>query len=145
MLTKVDLVAADQLLAEIERVLGIAPGVPVIARGAGVAQSGAVARLLALGGRRPGGPTDLAPPTLFDAHEVTIVAVPSNLLEASLRDWVGVVMQQSDATVVRAKGIVATVDAGLVLVQVVGPRCEITPVPTPERQTPTDLVVITLR
>lgn len=144
-LTKTDLVSADRTLAETGRLANVAPGVPVIMRGNGATQPGAVARLLALGGRRPGGPTDLAPPTLFDAHDVAIVAVPPNLGEASLRDWIDGVLQRYGTTVVRGKGIVSTSDAGLVLVQVVGPRCEITPVPAPERQTPTDLVVITLR
>ena len=45
----------------------------------------------------------------------------------------------------RAKGVVATVDAGGVLVQVVGNRREVSVLPEPERQEPTDLVVITLR
>ena len=42
-------------------------------------------------------------------------------------------------------GMVDTTDLGLVLVQVVGARREITVVPEPERQRATDLVVISLR
>ena len=42
------------------------------------------------------------------------------------------------------KGLVDTTDLGLVLVQVVGARREVTAVPEPERERPTDLVVITL-
>jgi G3E family GTPase len=107
--------------------------------------AGAIGRLLALGGRRPGGVTDLPQPTLFDAHDVVSVAFPPNLIAASLREWIDVVIRSSRARIVRAKGVVETIDARLVLIQVVGPRCELTPVPAPERQTPTDLVVITLR
>jgi G3E family GTPase len=144
-LTKTDLVGANLAAAAAFRLSEIAPDVPVVARSDHAAPTGAIGRLLALGGRRPGGVVDLPQPTLFDAHEVTGVAVPQTLSVASLRDWIDVVIQSGRAQIVRVKGIVETVDAGLVLVQAVGPRCEITPLPAPETQAPTDLVVITLR
>jgi G3E family GTPase len=144
-LTKTDLVSADLVAAATLRLSQLAPGVPVVVRSVEAAPTGAIGRLLALGGRHPGGVTDLPQATLFDAHDVASVVVPPSLSEASLRDWIDIVIRSSTARIVRAKGVIETVDAGLVLVQVVGPRCEITPVPAPERQTPTDLVVITLR
>ena len=144
-LTKTDLVGADLMGAATLRLSEVAPGVPVVARDAASTPRGSIGRLLALGSRRLGALADLPQPSLFDAHDVDSVAVPPNLNEAALRVWVGALIRQSAATIVRAKGVVETVDAGLVLIRVVGPRCEITPVPTPERQTPTDLVVITLR
>ena len=45
--------------------------------------------------------------------------------------------------IVRAKGVVEAPE-GLVLVQVVGHRCEVTPLLPNEVQSPTDLVVISI-
>ena len=146
-LTKVDLVD-DGGEAAHARLASLAPGAPVIVRdptappGAG---ADAVARLVALGGRRPGGVADVPPATLFDAHEATTVPVPVGVTVAGLHELVAAVRRQVPGLLVRAKGVVETADAGLVLVQVVGPRCEIEPLPEPEREPAGDLVVITLR
>ena len=83
-------------------------------------------------------------PTLFDRHEVTTVAAPTGLSSDELQVWVGSIGERSRGEVVRVKGVVESTDAGLVLVQVVGRRREVTPVPEPERCPPTDLVVISL-
>ena len=141
-LTKTDLMedAGDAARCAIA---GMASGVPMFEGGRDRAGPGAVGRFLALGGRRPGGVTAVPAPTLFDAHDVQVLPVPDQLDRAGLERWLGAL--PVTGRVVRAKGIVATADAGLVLVQVVGNRCEITPVPSPELEPATDLVVISLR
>ncbi len=143
-LTKTDLVDgparahARQVLDE------AAPGVPVVLGGRDVVDPAALGRLLALGGRRPGGVADVAQPTLFDAHRVHDVEVPAGLAVDTLRAWIAALDEWWEGTVVRAKGVIDTVDAGLVLVQRVGRRCEVEPLPLPEREPAGRLVVITL-
>lgn len=146
-LTKTDLVDAATAMAARARLAALAPDTPVLvgASGGASAPDGTVGRFLALGGRRPGGVTTMPDATLFDAHEVTTVAVPAGVTTSVLAAWVSGLRADLGGTLVRAKGIVATIDEGLVLVQVVGARCEITALPEPERDAPTDLVVITLR
>lgn len=142
-LTKTDLVETAAFARAHDELTARAPGTPVVVRGRD--SSGALGRLLALGGRRPGGPIDLSPSTLFDAHEVTIEPMPVGLTAIELGAWLHGLRERLDGTLVRAKGIALTSDDGLVLVQVVGRRDEISIVPEPERQSPTDLVVITVR
>ena len=98
------------------------------------------AALLRIGGRRPGGVTDLPPTSLFDGHSAEIVALPDPIEMADLE-------RQLDAlseAVVRAKAIVRTPDGTLHSVQVVGRRRTIAPLPEVEAQAPTDLVVISV-
>ncbi len=142
-LTKTDLVDGTALARARDRLTELSPGTPVVVRGSD--SSGALGRLIALGGRRPGGPIDLSPSTLFDAHQVTMEPIPVDLTAIELGEWLHGLLERLHGEVVRAKGIALTTDVGLVLVQVVGRRQEITVVPEPERQPPTDLVVITLR
>lgn len=142
-LTKTDVVdGATEALARarLERVAG---GTPVLDRARGAAP-GAVGRFLALGGRRPSGPAAVPDPTLFDAHRVTTVAPPAGATLSELDAWLDALTRHAPERVVRVKGFVDTADAGLVLVQVVGSRRELTTIPEPERQPATALVVISL-
>lgn len=146
-LTKTDLVD-DAVAAARHRLTELAPDTPVIVRDHGSDAVGALGRFLALGGRRPGGVTDLSPSTLFDAHRVSLEPMPAGMTVAALDAWLRElrVRRATDGgRMVRAKGIATTSDLGLVLVQVVGVRQEIDVVPGPELAEPTDLVVITLR
>ncbi|MCX6522606.1 MAG: GTP-binding protein [Actinobacteria bacterium] len=147
-LTKTDLVDAAGVAAAHDRLTELAPGTPVIVREHGPDAVGALGRFLALGGRRPGGVTDVSPSTLFDAHEVSLESMPTGLTGAALDAWLWELRVRREAgggRLVRAKGLALTSDLGLVLVQVVGVRQEIDVVPEPELAEPTDLVVITLR
>ncbi len=143
-LTKTD--AGDATTAAHARAVlnELAPHTPVFLGGPERLESGALGRFLALGGRRPDGPTAVGAPSLFDAHHTHLERVPEGLDAGGLAAWIDALRHRIDGVLVRAKGLVDTVDAGLVLVQVVGLRVEIEPVPAPERQPPTDLVVITL-
>ncbi len=144
-LTRTDLVdpaGAERARAELGR---LAPGTPVYRAGPDRRSTGALGRFLALGGRSPHGPPP-APtqPSLFDAHQTRLVAIPAVLDRAGLAAWLDAEMGRATGTVVRAKGVAHTVDVGPVLIQVVGRRREISPLPGPERQPATDLVLITL-
>jgi G3E family GTPase len=146
-LTKTDLIG-DAAVAEARQALTrLAPGTPVLDGGRTLGP-GVVGRFLALGGRRPGGFEDIAAATLFDAHETHTVAVPFGLSRADLDVWLDdalVDIESAAGQVVRAKAIVDTPDEGPVVVQVVGRRREIDPLPVAEHRPSTDLVVITLR
>ncbi len=142
-LTKSELLDEGQQTTVASALATSAPNVPVLSRRS-FDQPGAVGRFLALGGRRPGSPISLDQPTLFDAHEATVISAPMNVSCAELEAWVRQLQQAADQPIVRAKGMVATTDAGLVLVQVVGRRIELSAVPLSERQQPTDLVMVSL-
>ncbi len=142
-LTKTDLVDGAALVRAHDELTARAPGTPVIVRGRD--SSGALGGLLAIGGRRPGGPIDLSPSTLFDAHQVSTEPMPVGLTVIELDGWLHRIRERVDGALVRAKGIALTSDEGLVMVHVVGRRQEISVLPEPERQPPTDLVVITVR
>ena len=112
-----------------------APDTPVIdARDAGPTA------VLQLGGRRPAGVTDVPQPSLFDRHTTELVAVP-NPIDLHELD---VILDRLTADTVRAKGICADPHGDLWLIQVVGRRRTITPLPEAETSAPTDLVVIRL-
>ena len=149
LLTRTDLVAAEVALAARARLGELAPTTPVLDGGRHTVGPGAVGRFLALGGRRPGGPADVPDPTLFDRHVVTTVAAPGGLTRAELEEWLDALCGAGDdggaGPVVRVKGLAETVDEGLVLIQVVGRRRELTPVPEAERCPTTELAVISLR
>jgi len=143
-LTKTDLVdhaGADAARAQLAE---LAPGTPVFAGSRELAGPGAVGRFLALGGRLPGGPAAVADSALFDAHRVQLVPMPAGLQIEQLDAWLRALPSATEGLLVRAKGMALTADAGLVLVQVVGARFELTAVPEPERQAATDLVVVSL-
>ena len=133
--TKADLLTTEVVAERLELLSSLtAPGTPIVESVDAVALAG----LLELGGRDD----DRAPmptPSLFDAHEVTTID-PGHPTVEELR-----AMLAADTDLVRAKGIVETVDAGRVLVQLVGRRIEIEPLPAAEWQDPTDLALIRLR
>lgn len=144
LLTKTDLVGEGGARLVRARLAELAPNTPVLDGSRGAVEPGTLGRFLSLGGRRPGGTTALPESTLFDAHRAQSVAAPRELTTAELRVWIEQLPGQLDGVVVRVKGIVRTADEGLVLVQVVGRRCEVTPVLRSELQSETDLIVVTL-
>ncbi len=143
-LTKLDLVNPVEATQTSARLAKLATNTPIFNNRSDRAGPGAVGRFLALGARRPTG-TPIPDSTLFDAHQVHHVSLPQSLNLSQLEHWLDAELGATTDQIVRAKGIFATTDAGLVLVQIVGSRREITPVPEPEREPPTDLVVISLR
>ena len=143
-LTKTDVVDSGAARSARARLDELAPLTPVLDASLGVVEPDALGRFLTLGGRRPGGATALPEPTLFDAHRVHTVAAPPGLTVSELRAWLDQLQDQIDGVIVRVKGIVPTTDEGLTLVQVVGRRCETTPVLQSEHQPATDLVVVSL-
>jgi G3E family GTPase len=143
-LTKTDLVDAASLKYARMRLVQLAPNTPVFEGGRDSVGPGAIGRFLALGRRQQFGES-LPAATLFDAHEVQMVSAPRGLTILSLNAWLDGLTERVSGLLVRAKGVVDTTDAGVVLVQVVGNRREVTPLPAAERQPATDLVVVTLR
>ncbi len=135
-LTKLDLVdseTADRVRARLSQ---LAPGTPVV----DVANARDASTLLSLGGRRPGGVDEVPAPTLFDAHVVERHPMPVGIERFAL----DAILDGLEADVVRAKGIAELDDGSMVLVQVVGRRVEVSPLPQAEHQPATDLVVIRL-
>ena len=143
-LTKTDLVDAKGERQARERIEELAPSTPLLDASRGTVEPGALGRFLSLGGRRPGGAIVLPESTLFDAHCVNTVAAPQGLTMNELRTWLEHLQSQFGGVIVRVKGIVVTADRGPTLVQVVGRRCETTPVLQSEEQVATDLVVVSL-
>ncbi len=144
-LTKTDLVNQHAADAAVARLNDLAPQTPIFIGGSDGPTPGALGRFLALGGGRIGVTEPIPDATLFDAHEVTLLPAPVGLRRAELKAWLHHhLADQITCRVVRVKGFVETSDEGLVLVQAVGARFEVTEVPEPERQPPTDLVVISL-
>ncbi|MGI9616448.1 MAG: CobW family GTP-binding protein [Acidimicrobiales bacterium] len=132
--TKLDLVDADDA-AEIERTIaGLSPGVPIVRT-----DRGGAAGLLRIGGRRST-TTTLPEPTLFDRHETAMIDLPRQTDEAELNT----ILDALPPNVVRAKGIAGDRAGGRLLVEVVGRRRSITPLPAAEHETTTDLVVISV-
>ncbi len=133
-LTKTDLV--PDVASIHESLTAIAPGLPVVTATA----LDAVAAIVGLGAGRSVGADDPLP-TLFDVHQTVLVPLP----EAIGTDELTALLDDLDTTVgdgvVRAKGVART-DEGLRLIQIVGARRSITPLPEAELQEPTDLVVI---
>jgi G3E family GTPase len=138
-LTKTDLVDLDERMNIDGRLRELAPGTPVFVAGAGDPSTG---RFLALGGRRPDGVAATATPSLFDAHSVSTLPFGPFDTTADIDTALEAALSQVAGTVMRAKGIVATVEDGLHLIQVVGTRREIAPLPMSEFAAPTDLVII---
>lgn len=139
-LTKTDLVNDGQRAIADARLDALAPGTPVFASDAGDPATG---RFLALGGRRPDGVAATATPSLFDAHTVTTIPFGPFGSEDALEAGLDEALTAAPGLVMRAKGIVAA-DGRLQLIQVVGQRREITPLPMAEFAAPTPLTVITI-
>lgn len=134
--TKTDLVDDATAAQTCSDVHDVAPGVPIIS----LADPGAAASLLHLGGRRPGGVTALPEPRLFDRHSTTVVPIPRPIT----RDDLEQLLDQLPPTTVRAKGIAIDPDGDMWLVQIVGRRRVVDKLADVEADGATDLVVITL-
>ncbi|MDE0067515.1 MAG: CobW family GTP-binding protein [Acidimicrobiaceae bacterium] len=136
-LSKLDIAAAADV-AETRSILGdCIPGVPVLSSDDAVA----TASFVDLATRRPGGVADTGPANLFDAHEVSTVAVPRPIARAEFEAMIDALSPST----LRAKGIAVTPDGTRLLAQVVGRRRCVTVLPDAESQPPTDLVVISPR
>ncbi len=136
LMTKTDLVddaSIAQAAERIRQLIGDRPLVPS-------SDPDAIAGLVDAGTRRPGGVTATPPPTLFDSHETSTIALPDPVTPAEL----DVILDGLDPGVVRAKGVARTPDGSRLLIQVVGRRREVTDLPEAEDQAPTDLVVISI-
>ncbi|WP_420453015.1 CobW family GTP-binding protein [Ilumatobacter sp.] len=142
-LTKADLADATSVADARERLALAAPGAPVVDASRGRREVGALGRFLALGGHRAGDAIRLPGPTLFDLHETSTIPVDGPLDRAGIDALLDEVPRHVGGRIARAKGVIDTPD-GLVLVQVVGPRREVTALLPSEHQAPTDLVVISL-
>ena len=140
-LTKTDLVDDAQHSIVDARLADLGGDTPVFVAGA---SDPAIGRFLALGGRRPDGVAATATPSLFDAHTVTTVEFGPFESAQAINDALRQMLDDSIGTVMRAKGIVATHDDQLHLVQVVGRRREVTLLPMSEFAAPTSLTVIAL-
>ena len=149
-LTKTSLLDASLVVDATQRLSALAPHTPVfVAPDASSIEAGAIGAFLGLGGRRPGGVADVADSTLFDAHEVRRVDIAPvdsvDEMHAAIDTALSEIEHLGVGTVVRAKGVIATNDDTLWLVQLVGSRREVTPLLLSEWQAPTGLIVITMR
>jgi len=135
-LTKLDLVDAETAGRVRSRLTELAPDAPLV----DVANARDASTLLTLGGRRPGGVDEVPEPTLFDTHVVERRPMPLGIERVAL----DATLAGLEDDVVRAKGIAQLDDGSMVLIQVVGCRVEVTPLPQAETQPATDLVVISL-
>jgi len=134
--TKTDLVDDATAARVCSMVHDVAPGVPIIS----LADPGAAASLLQLGGRRPGGVTDLPEPRLFDRHSTSLMPIPRPISRADLDQ----LLDQLPANTVRAKGIAIDPEGEMWLIQIVGRRRNVEKLADVEADGATDLVVITL-
>lgn len=134
-LSKSDLINQSQRAAVDAAVAGLAPDTPVIDIGVS-----AVAAVLDAGTRRPGGVGIVPDAQLFDPHEVDLHPLPRPVSIAELNQ----ILDDLPESVVRAKAVAIDPDGQALLVQQVGRRRRIIPLPGAEHQAATDLVVITL-
>jgi G3E family GTPase len=132
--SKSELVSADERVRVRDTVLAHVPDVPVVDDLDG--SIGPV--LLDLATRRERDATAIPPPTLLDPHVTELVRLPRPTTGAALLD----LLEKLPADVVRAKGIAEGPDGTRLLIQQVGRRRRVAPLPRAEDQEPTDLVVI---
>jgi G3E family GTPase len=135
LLAKRDLVDTDQIAAVTDRLAELAPGVPTVLADSAFSAAG----LIGLATRRPVVELD-AGMTLFDQHSTSIIPIGGAMLQSELQELVDGLGPE----VVRAKGIVQIETGQLMVVQVVGGRRTIEPLPMAEVTEPTDLVVISV-
>jgi len=140
-LTKADLAESSAVVAARDRMDELAPGIPIV--DAGVREPGALGRFLALGGHRAGDAARVPGATLFDLHDANTIPVDGPLDRAGIDALLDSLPRHVGGHIARVKGVIETPD-GLVLVQVVGTRREVTPLLPHEHQDPTNLVVISL-
>lgn len=134
-LTKRDLVDHQRDHDVRARVAQLAPSTPVVEIGT----ADTVAGLVGLAARRPSGSLD-PEPTLFDKHKTDIIPIPGTIR----RDELQSIVDGLGPEVVRAKAIVQVETGEILLVQRVGNRNSIEPLPMAETQPTTDLVVISV-
>lgn len=142
-LTKTDLADDATIDAARSHLDRVATDAPVIDGGTARREPGALGRFLSLGGHRVGDATRLPGPTLFDLHETNTISVDGPLDRQGIDALIDSIPRHIGGRVARAKAVIDTPD-GLVLVQVVGTRREVTRLFPSERQAPTDLVVISV-
>ena len=142
-LTKTDLVDEATQATARAALAALAPSTPVFDGGRDRVGPGTVGRFLAVGGGRRT-VVESVRPSLFDGHTTATEPFPAACTSDDLRHWLTGLPLRNAHEVVRAKGVATTTDAGQVLVQVVGRRIEVTPLPPAEVQPSTDLVVITI-
>ena len=135
--SKSELVTADERASVRDAVLAHVPGVPVVDDLDGSVGS----TLLDLATRRDRDATAIPPPTLLDAHVVELVPLPRPTTGAALME----LLEKLPDDVVRAKGIAEGPDDTRLLIQQVGRRRRVGPLPRAEDQAPTDLVVIRVK
>ncbi len=132
-LTKKDLVGADRVAAVRSRIDELASGRRIV-----LADSiHSIAGLVNLGARRPIALIG-AGDSLFDQHQTSVMELPSTITRAALDQ----LLDDLPASTVRAKGIVQIETGELLLVQIIGNRRTVEPLPMAETTEPTDLVII---
>jgi G3E family GTPase len=134
LLTKRDLVDDAKVEQVRTRVDELAPQTRVIMADSAHATAG----LVGLGTRRPILEVGQGA-TLFDQHQTSLIPIDGAILRADL----DVLLDSLPETTIRAKGIVQVETGELLLVQIVGKRRTVEPLPRAELTEPTDLVVIT--
>lgn len=132
--SKSALVTADQRAATRAAIVGLAPDLPVVDDLDGTVAS----TLLDLATRRDRDATTIPPPSLLDPHTIELHRLPRPTTGAALMD----LLESLPDDVVRAKGIGEGPDGSRLLIQQVGRRRRVSPLPRAEDQEPTDLVVI---
>jgi G3E family GTPase len=134
LLTKRDLVSAERLAAVEGRLAELAPHVPVLLADSAHSTAG----LVGLGIRRP--VLDVGQgASLFDQHQTSLVPINGAIRRVDL----DALLDDLPPNTVRAKGIVQIETGELLLVQIVGKRRTVEPLPMAETTETTDLVVIT--
>ena len=135
LLTKRDLVDAHRESAVRARLVELVPDVPVFEVGSAYSAAG----LVGLATRRPVAEVELTP-TLFDVHKTDVIALPGTLRREELDQ----LLERLGPEVVRAKAIVQIETGEMLLVQRVGNRNSVEPLPMAESQPTTDLIVISV-
>lgn len=133
MVSKLDIADPADVATTRARIAELAPNTRIV-DGGPIAAAG----MLDTGTRREHDIARTPPPTLFDAHRTWTVPLPNPAEPDELR----AIISSLPATVVRAKGVAADPVGARLLIQVVGSRVTIEPLPAAEDQDPTDLVVI---
>lgn len=134
-LSKRDLVDLARVTEVKSRLGELAPNVPVVE----ATSAHSLAGIVGLGIRRPVLEVGHGA-SLFDQHTTSRIPIEGTMLLADLEALVAALPEN----VVRAKGIVQVETGELMLVQVVGRRRSIEPLPMAETSAPTDLVVISI-